>query len=187
MKNTRGEKGGRLLRLVLALVILAGTMLFAMESNFSSTLAANISLANLGSANKNDIVHIDNKDWVVVKTQDYQGQRYVYLIMTGYIYDNLKFNASTVNTDYNASDLRARMETVLKSYFPTIQAIAIKPNLGSHSSTSAKTSIFYDGWNVAMAGSATQDILFAPSIADMHEWIGAPGGSVGGWPASQAR
>lgn len=169
----------RLLGIALAVIMMMGLL------PIPTVHAASVqrTLATLGSAVKNDWITIDNRDWVVVKTQDYQGERYVYLLMCGYIYDDLTFGPGT---DYNASasadgSVRNRMKKILDDgYLKTIRAIAIKPGLGTHSSTSAKTSIFYSGSTVTAAGSTTQDILFAPSIADMHEWIGSPGGSVGG-------
>jgi len=141
---------------------------------------ANIALANLGSANKNDTVTIDSRTWVVVKKQTVgsgpSAITCVYLIMRGYIYDNMEFGPST---NYDApggatATLRNRMKKILDDKeLKTIQAIAVKPNLGSpHSSDTVLTSPIAAGdTTVVMAGTATQDILFAPSYGDIREWI----------------
>jgi hypothetical protein len=131
-----------------------------------------IQLANLANANKNDTVVIDGRTWVVVKTDTTttSGQKYVYLIMQGSFYDNSAFGSST---NYDSSLLRGRMTSVLNTYLPTIQAIAVKPTYNAHNSLTALTAP-----TSAMAlvpgpgGSRTiEDILFAPSYGDMREWI----------------
>jgi hypothetical protein len=138
---------------------------------------APITLSNLRNGNvyKNDTVTIDSRTWVVVKidTTTTPGERYYYLIMRGFFYENQNFGTST---NYDTSELRGRMKQILdyKNYLPTIQAIAVKPILGAHNNLSTLTLP-----TAAMAfvpgpggSTTTQDILFAPSFGDMQEWIG---------------
>ena len=127
------------------------------------------SLANLGSADVNDTLNIDGYTWVVVKkTTVGSGSNAinaVYLIMRGNIFSSLKFGNSP---DYDSSDLRARMKRIMdEKRLPTIQAMALIPNLGAHNSPTALTIP-----TAVMAGNQTQDILFAPSLKDMVDWTG---------------
>jgi len=165
MKGTRLKKSIGLLCLVLIL-------LMAMPI---APRATHITLANLGNAVKNDRVTIDGKDWIVVKTQTVgtapNAVKCVYLIMVGHFLGNAPFGN---NQNYDSSTLRANMKWLLdNNYLPTIHAIAVKPNLNPpHNNMATLTSpIAAGGTTVVMAGSTTQDILFAPSNGDMREWI----------------
>jgi len=131
--------------------------------------AATITLANLGDANKNDLVKIDYLDWAVVKTDTTTtpGTKYVYLLLAqGYSDDNQGFGATT---NYSSSLLRGRINKwMADGYVPTIQAIAVEPNLklDKYNDLTIKTEP-----TAVMAGTKTEDILFAPSYGDMREWI----------------
>ena len=131
---------------------------------------ATVTLANLKNANVNDTVTIDGYTWFVVKKQTVgsgaTAVNCIYLIMQGSIYSSLPF--SNTSTDYTTSLLRNRMNSIFgQGYLPTIKAIAMKANLGDHSSNTAisvPTGV--------MAGSDTTDVLFAPSYREMFNWTG---------------
>ncbi|MCL2670926.1 MAG: hypothetical protein FWF10_02690 [Clostridiales bacterium] len=144
-----------------------------LQSGFAP--AAAITFANLKNAKVNDTVSIDGFTWVVVKTQTVgtapNAITCVYLIMRGYVYSNLEFGTASTTTNYDTSLIRGRMKKVLDDkVLPTIQSIAVKPNLGNH--TVATSPIAAGGSVVVMAGTQTQDILFAPSHKDMLDWVG---------------
>ena len=123
-------------------------------------------ISDLPNANKNDSVTIDGYTWVVVKTDTTTtaGEKYVYLLMVGKFYGNTAFGTTT---NYDSSNVRTHMKAILDGkYLPTIQGIAVKPTLGAHDNKRTLTQP-----TANMAGSTTQDILFAPSNGDMWEWI----------------
>ncbi|MCL2164582.1 MAG: hypothetical protein FWH55_09375 [Oscillospiraceae bacterium] len=128
------------------------------------------SIANLGEANKNDEVKIDNYTWVVVDKKTVgQGSKAVtalYLIMRGGVPSSAKFGDST---DYATSLLRKRFNNHYNTNrWPTINAMALVPDIGTnHSSTTAKTLP-----TTEMAGIGSIDVLFAPSLKDMVDWTG---------------
>ena len=127
-------------------------------------------LNSLKTAKMSDSIQINNKNWVVVRTKDIQGEsgpiRAVYLIMRGSSSANKPFGTTR---DYATSALRSRLqqyyaETNSSVAIPIIKAIALKPDktsLGAYSKTEPTG---------VMAGNETEDILFAPSYVDMTEW-----------------
>ena len=140
--------------------------LAALHVPVPGTRAAAVTLTTLGNANKNDSVVIDGKTWVVVKTDTATtpGKKYVYLIMVGNFLGNAPYGTTT---GYDGSTLRANMKWILDTKkLPTIQSIAVKPTLGTHTDMRALTKP-----TAVMAGSTTQDVLFAPSNGDIWEWI----------------
>jgi len=126
-------------------------------------------LKYLGDAEKNDLVRIDDKYWIVVKTDTdtTPGEKYVYLLLAqGYSDDNWGFGSST---NYSSSLLRTRINKWMSDgYCPTIQAIAVVPNLKPNEwySQTMRTDP-----TTEMAKNKTTDILFAPSYGDMREWV----------------
>ena len=129
-----------------------------------------VTLANLKIANVNDEVYIDKEYWIVARKETVEtGEgktNYLYLIHKGEKSWGLAFGTSSTKTDYASSLLRTRMTTYYKSY-PTIQALAVVPILGNHSSAEALTEP-----TAEMAGSRTEDIMFTPSYMDMFKWNG---------------
>ena len=138
------------------------------------------SLSNLKNANKNDTFEIAGRTWVVVKTQDILGVRYVYLILRGSSYSNLSFGSSR---DYTTSRLRQGMNDWLadpQSHMQIIHALAVKPYLETYSLKTARTLLYdpllftYLNPNPVpeMAWPETWDVLFAPSYQDLSDWVG---------------
>ena len=129
-----------------------------------------VTLANLAKAKVNDTVFIDGFTWVVVKRETVgNGSDAVdamYLIMRGGVSNNQKFST---DTDYNTSDLRTRFNNYYKTNrWPTMNAIALVPNIGTdHKLT---TFLTQPTAVMAMAGSDSKDVYFAPSLRDMEEW-----------------
>jgi hypothetical protein len=139
--------------------LLFGSFLLPLKSN-----AATVTLANLKKAKKHDQVSIDNKTWNVVRTQVIaSGDTCVFLALAVQTnYNNGEASSfSKTSTDYNTSLLRTRMTNYYNS-FPTIKAIANKPNLTNT----------YSLPTTEMAGSQTVDIMFAMSYTDAVEWNG---------------
>ncbi|MDR0205804.1 MAG: hypothetical protein LBI45_00865 [Bacteroidales bacterium] len=138
--------------------LLFGSFLLPLKSN-----AETVTLANLKKAKKHDQVSIDNRTWNVVRTQVVAGDTCVFLALAVQTnYNNGEASSfSKTSTDYNTSLLRTRMTNYYNS-FPTIKAIANKPNLTNT----------YSLPTTEMAGSQTVDIMFAMSYTDAVEWNG---------------
>ena len=145
----------------------AGNTDATMQTTIGFAPMSAITLGNLKNANIHDTVSIDSYTWVVVRKQTIgSGQNAipcVYLIMRGYIYDNQPFGTTT---DYPTSALRDRMTEIYTTYLPTIRAIAVRPVYTDHTNVATPTTT-----QGVAAGNQTQDILFAPSYGDMHQWI----------------
>ena len=109
-------------------------------------------------------IKIDGYNWFVMKKQTINSGsnqvNCVLLMMKGTSYSTGAFGSST---NYEGSSLQSRM-TSLYQGLATIKAIAVKPTLGSHSST---TDLSVP--TATMAGTTTKDIMFALSYRDVYE------------------
>ena len=127
-------------------------------------------LSDLWSAPLNSKVLIDYYEWFVIKKKTVGSgeneMNCVLLVKVGSSNSNVAFGTSTTTNNYEGSLLQGRM-TSFYSWQTTIQSIAVKPTLGSHSSTSAMSEP-----TAAMAGNQTKDIMFALSYADAYQWNG---------------
>jgi hypothetical protein len=108
-------------------------------------------------------VKFDSYTWFVTLKETVDGMRCVLLVKKGFTNQQGRFGAST---DYNSSDLQARMKTQYTVMCPEIRKIAVVPTLGNHSSKGA------DGASkptavMAESVSKTDDIMFALSYYDV--------------------
>ena len=142
-----------------------------------------IALENLDIAEVNDTYLIGGRTWVVVRTKDINNVRYVYLIMRGFTRGPNQGVTFGGSTDYATSALRTRLTNWIadKSNAPIIHSIAVKPFFnGAFSSSTATTepAPLYPETPPVMAWPDTQDVLFAPSIKDMRDWMGISGNGI---------
>ncbi|MCL2158629.1 MAG: hypothetical protein FWH48_04400 [Oscillospiraceae bacterium] len=126
-------------------------------------------LANLAMAGRNDLIQgIDGLSWRVVRSKELNGVTY-YLLVTSTTHHHNEINNSrfsTTSSDYNGSLLQGRMTAHYNSY-PTIRAIAVVPDLGSHSNISATSEPTAE---MALGSGKTVDIMFALSRQDYVNW-----------------
>ena len=133
---------------------------------------SNLTGLNSSSLQPNDVFQIDGWAWVVVRKETVQTAdgpiQAVYLIMRGARNSNMLFGP---NNKYAESALRNRLNAFYVEDYSyglyTIRKMALIPDLGDHSSQTAITKP-----TGVMAGSQTVDILFAPSLKDMENWVG---------------
>jgi len=130
------------------------------------------SLRYMVDLKKNDSIRIDNYKWFVVTTKtitvDSKSVKAIYLINQG-VESTQSFGNSV---EYETSNIRTRMNNYFTTNrFPTINAMAIVPNIGTdHWSTTFET-VPKEPAEMAKIGS--QDVFFAPSLRDMEVWAGA--------------
>ena len=129
-----------------------------------------VTLSTLGTAKPGDEIIIQGKFWFVIDKKTIgtgpDAINAVYLLLKTPIYSSLRFGATV---DYMSSELRARMKKALddqSNNLQTIHAMALVPDLGNNLWS---TTIFTEP-TLQMAGSRTEDILFAPSYADMFKF-----------------
>jgi len=130
---------------------------------------ANYTLADMGIVKRNEVIsNVDGLSWRVIKSQELNGEMY-YLLVTSTTHHHNMTNQSkfgTVSSDYNGSLLQGRMTDHYNSY-PTIRAIAVVPDLGSHSDINA---VSMPTAQMALDSGKEKDIMFALSRQDYINW-----------------
>jgi len=112
---------------------------------------------------------IDDTDWRVVRKQTISGGNYVMLLRLNSISTGNHFNTEN-SSEYDGSLLQGRITShYAGTSYPTIKAIAVQPNLGSHTDVN-----FLTQPTNTPAGTQTRDIMFALSYRDIKTLI--PGG-----------
>ncbi|MCL1830545.1 MAG: hypothetical protein FWG21_03855 [Oscillospiraceae bacterium] len=107
-------------------------------------------------------VTIDGYKWYVMKKQTVDGVKCVLLVLKGSSPYTGAFGNSTTTSNYEGSLVQGRM-TAFLGILPTIQQMAVIPQLGSHSSTTV-----FSNPTSTMAEGIAKDILFALSYADVY-------------------
>ena len=138
-------------------------------------------LDDIKSAPLYSVVNIDGWNWYVArKYPSASDVQYVMLMRTVHAGGPQVF--SNTSNNYSGSQLQSRMQDYYTSFnLPTIKALAVVPDLGNHTSTTAVSTP-----TPVSAGSRTMDIFFAPSYYEIFVMNGNSinvGGVIGNYPA----
>ena len=130
-------------------------------------------LNKIWEAKEKSSISLDGRTWWVFRRETIGGDNYVLLVRQKEIAYAATYGTSANNNDYNNSQLRRDINSHYgnpdPNVYPTIKSIAVVPILGSHlaaniNGRSEPTS--------ELAGTQTQDIMFALSYYDAWEFNG---------------